>query len=154
MKNKTIVFALCFILVFASIAFVEAGLFNRNKEAKEKCDLSVLEAKIPTLLTEVNSDQKYLDFISQSGYDAVKLVAGDKTYYFIYENNEVKQAESVEDTDFTVKINCNRINKIIESYNNNDSKHIRMIINQIPGRVKIKLFKQCMATEWCKNEIL
>jgi hypothetical protein len=149
MKSKIFAFILSFILIFSLIT-VNAELFNKNKE---NCDLSELEAEIPGALDELNSNPKYIEFISQSDYDAVKINAGGNIYYFAYEDNIVKQVESAEE-DFTIKINCNRINKIINAYNSNDSKYIKMIIHQIPGRVKVNLINQCMKTEWCKAELL
>lgn len=157
MKNKALILLACFMLVFALVGSVEAGLFNKNKEAKEnkeKCDLSAMEALVPDALAKVNgADQKYLDFIAQSKYDAVRIIAGGNVYFFVYENNEVKQVQTAEQ-DFTIKASCKKVNKIMDAYNSENPKLVKMIIGEIPGRVKVNILKQCMATEWCKNEIL
>ncbi len=146
MSKKTVALMLCFILAFALVGIVE------SKKTKEKCELGSIESGIAEVLNEVNSNPQYLEFIENSKYDSVRVVIDKKEYYFVYENNEVKQAESAEE-DFSIKINCNEMNRLIKAYENEDPKLKRKIISQIPGRVKVNLFRQCMNTEWCKNQV-
>jgi hypothetical protein len=150
MKRGIVAFILCFVIVF-SLTSVDAKWFNKNSD-KEKCDISFIDSGMDEALGVVNSNPKYLEFINQSKYDAVKLIMDKTVYYFVYENGEVKQVESAEE-DFSIKVNCNHINKIINAYNSQDPKLKKMILNRIPIMVKINLVGQCMDTEWCKNEV-
>ena len=56
------------------------------------------------------------------------------------------------ETDFTMKISARKFNKVMVLYKEGKIKEAAMkVVGEIPRRVKISLFKQCMNTEWCKN---
>lgn len=145
--KKIISIILCFALVFALVGIVDA-----KKEVKETCDTSFMDPLIIQGLSEINSNPQYLEFIENSKYSVVKILVDKREYYFVYEEGAVKQTQNAEE-DFSVKINCNQMKKLVEAYNNQDSNLIKMVVKQIPLRVKVNLARQCMKTEWCKNQI-
>lgn len=108
-------------------------------------------------LNAINEEEKYLDFIAESGYSSVTLLITKNPYYFEYNKgkNEVTELTNVSqevETDFTVKINKREYYKLKISYEEGDYGELSLrLMNQLPGKVKIKLFQQCMETEWCKS---
>jgi hypothetical protein len=151
MKNKILVIILCLVFAFALISFAEAKRVNTDKGA---CNLTLIDSKITNGLTKLNANQKYLDFIAQSNYDAVRIIIDKQNYYFIY-NNETWKAEQVSTAqqDFTVKLSCNNVKKIMDAYNSNNPKFMSMAASKLPVRVRMHLFNQCMKTPWCKEQV-
>jgi hypothetical protein len=158
-KKKVITLVLFFALIFAMTALIEAKVVN--VDIKEKCDFTSIDTGISSLISELNSNITYTDFISNSGYSAVELIVGKvNTYYFIYDKADgtVKKADSA-NADFTVKMTCRQMNNIIYAYNSdnpkiNGIKFNRMVLNRIPMKVKSDLLNQCFKTPWCMNRIL
>jgi hypothetical protein len=147
--KKILAFILCFVLVFALAGVLEAKTDYKNQP---QCDMEVIDSKISGLLNEINSNTQYLEFIGDSEYDSVKAVLNKKSYYFIYADNQVKQVE-VANQDFTIKLNCNELNRLIQNYEDKDPKFKKRAISQIPLGVKINLINQCMSTKWCKEQV-
>ncbi len=119
----------------------------------EVVDQAYVESSIQEFIDKANEEEKYLNFIADSGYKSMELIIAKQSYYLEYnpETNQVMQTEAKE-TDFTMKISAKKFNKIIELYKEGDVKGAAMkIVGEIPRRVKIDLFKQCMNTEWCKQ---
>jgi hypothetical protein len=81
------------------------------------------------------------------------LIIDKKAYYLEY-NPELNQVVETEPkaTDFIMKISARKLNKAFELYQEGNFKGAAMkVVGEIPRKVKINLFKQCMETEWCKN---
>lgn len=108
---------------------------------------------INTIIEKANSEEKYMAFISESKYNSVNAIIGEKAYYFVYDNefNIVKQSGEVE-TDFTMNIRAKKFAKAVALYEAGEySSAALKISSEVPRKVKINLLKQCMNTEWCKN---
>jgi len=146
MNKKILTFLLCFALCFSLIGIVEA------KKVKEKCDHEFVASGISELLTKINSNPDYVDFIRNSEYSSVKAVIGGRDYYFLYSDGAVKQVE-VANNDFTIRLNCKELEVIIKAYETQDPKFKKKIIKQLPFRVKVSLFNQCMHYDWCKEKV-
>lgn len=106
-------------------------------------------------ITEINSDQKYVNFINQSAYHSVELKIAGENYFIEYDSklNLVARRFELESPDFKVKINQRELNKMIKLYEDGNYRAFAMrIVNKVPWRVKMSLFKQCKATDWCSAE--
>jgi hypothetical protein len=153
MKKRIITLMLCFVLVFAMAGAVEAKITLSGN----KCDLNVIDAEISNVLSHVNSNTQYTEFIANSNYSAVKLIIDKKNAsYFIYnkDTKQVEQADSTIKENFTVKVTCKQMMKIIKDYNSDSLKLNRAILNRIPMKVKSNILKQCFDTGWCINKLL
>lgn len=129
------------------------SFFQKAPEISEE-ELNMIFEKA---LNAVNEQEKYLQFIHYLDYHSVTLVVEKKEYYFKYDSVEEKivqitnTGEEIE-TDFTMKITAKEYYKLKSMYEEGDYKGLAIkILNQVPGKVKINFFKQCMDTEWCKQ---
>ncbi len=152
MNKRVIVLILVGVFIIGLWSFVEA------KSTKTTCDMTHAEELINLGLDKINSYTQYLDFIAQSRYKSFRVVIdkGEKEYYFEYNTDEnIVERPARANYDFSVKMNCNQMNKLIQAY---DEKNVwafeRMTLGHIPILVKINLFRECMNTEWCRNEII
>lgn len=126
-------------------------LMSENKG--EKIDRVFLDNLVSGFVELANEEEKYLQFIADSDYNSFKLIIDKKEYYLGYDSelNQVVETEP-KATDFTMKISAKKLNKAFDLYQEGNLKGAAMkIIGEIPRKVKINLFKQCMETEWCKN---
>jgi hypothetical protein len=157
MNGKVVIFLLCIVMVLSFNAIVvDAKITLSGLVIREKCDLSAVESGMDQIMTNVNANPQYTKFIEDSDYKTVKLVV-DKTndYYFQY-NKDTKQVERVTSAqeDFTIKVKCRQINKVIEDYNSDSPKLNRAILNRVPQKIKSDILTQCFATPWCVNKLL
>jgi hypothetical protein len=106
-------------------------------------------------ITEVNSEQRYLDFINQSKYHSVEVKMGEQRFYAEYNSEQGKVVQTGEKAiDFRAKASDKEIDKLIDMYERGNYRAFGMkILSKVPWRVKISLYRQCKATEWCRNEI-
>lgn len=129
----------------------EAVLMSEAKG--ERVDRVFLDTLVSGFVELANEEEKYLQFIADSNYNSVELIIDKKEYYFEYDSglNKIVETEAKE-TDFSMKINARKFNKALLLYQEGNLKGAAMkVVGEIPRRVKIDLFKQCMETEWCKQ---
>jgi hypothetical protein len=119
-------------------------------ELKYNMDFIIGEA-----LIEANNEPKILEFISQSRYQSVEIKIEDERYYLEYNSEEGKIMQTQEkETDFRIKASEKEVNKMIELYEAMEYRAFGMkILKKVPWKVKIALFRECKATEWCRNEV-
>jgi uncharacterized protein (UPF0333 family) len=125
---------------------------NKNAEVIQVSEESI-DSILANITDYINKEPRYTDFIRDSKYHSVGLIIAKKAYYFEYnaEQGKVMQSEERE-TDFTVKINKKKLNKIMGLYEGKSYHEAAMhLIGELPRKVKINLFKQCMSTDWCKQ---
>lgn len=158
--------------IFILLVVVIAGIFTQLRSIREESldnqilgfvieEQSSSELKydmnfiIEEALIEANNEPKILEFISQSRYQSVEIRMEDKRYYLEYTSEEGKIMQTQEkEVDFKIKVSEKEVNKMIELYEAMEYKALGMkVLKKIPWRVKITLFRECKATEWCKNEI-
>jgi|GEM_PF-1755675 len=164
MKKRAKILLIIIILVALSIGIMylvsilgknnltgNSVLMSENKG--EKIDRVFLDNLVSGFIKLANEEEKYLQFIADSNYDSVELIIDKKAYYLEY-NPELNQVVETEPkaTDFIMKISARKLNKAFELYQEGNFKGAAMkVVGEIPRKVKINLFKQCMETEWCKN---
>jgi len=140
MKTKLLFAIFWGILILST--FIISGV------AEDSTDLFINE-----ITEKINENDLYLGFISESKYNAVKLVAEENIYYFIYEKSVVKIVDICK-PDVVVKLSSKEFDKIVEAYENNDLKKLKkMIFKALPFRVKWNTLFQCLKTDWCKEMI-
>jgi len=106
------------------------------------------------VLAYINKEGKYLDFIKASEYHSAEVIISKESYYFEYdeEENEIVQLQEEGEMDFTMKISKKRIRKIVGLYEEKSYQEAVMyLVGELPRKVKVNLFRQCMDTEWCKQ---
>jgi hypothetical protein len=159
------------VFVFILLLVVIAGIFTQIRSIREEglnnqiLGLVVEEESselnynmsfiINEALTVANSEPGILDFISQSRYQSVEIKIEDESYYLEYnpEQGKIIQTEEKE-TDFRIKASNKDVNKMMKLFEEGEYRAVGMkILNKVPWRVKITLFRECKSTEWCKNEI-
>lgn len=158
--------------IFILLVFVIAGIFTQLRTIREesldsqilgfvveeqysselKYDMNLI---IEDVLIEANNEPKILEFISQSRYQSVEIRIEDNKYYLEYNSEEGKIMQTQEkETDFKIKASEKEVNKMIELYEAMEYKALGMkILKKVPWRVKIALFRECKATDWCRNEV-
>ncbi|HPD81675.1 MAG TPA: hypothetical protein PK357_01095 [Candidatus Pacearchaeota archaeon] len=158
--------------VFILLVVVVAGIFTQLRSLREeslnnqilglvveeqysselKYDMNFI---IDETLIEVNNEPAILEFISQSRYQSVEIIIGDKRYYLEYNSEEGKIIQTQEkETDFKIKASEKEVNKMIELYEAMEYRALGMkILKKIPWKVKITLFRECKATDWCRDEV-
>ena len=122
-------------------------------QKSEVVDQAYIESSIQKFIDKANKEEKYLKFIADSEYDSMELIIAKQRYYIEYDSEKKKVMQTEEkETDFTMKISARKFNKVMVLYKEGKIKEAAMkVVGEIPRRVKISLFKQCMNTEWCKN---
>jgi hypothetical protein len=134
-----------------------AGLAIQSKVMAEQEGKAEISEPIDDFFANItdflNSDEKYTDFIYKCKYHSVELMVGKTSYYFEYDASEGKVVQTEKkNTDFIIKMKPKKFNKIIELYEGGSYHEAAMyMMSELPGRVKVNIFKQCMATEWCKE---
>lgn len=106
-------------------------------------------------IAQLNSDQKFIDFIAQSPYHSVQLKIADEIFYITYDSqlNKIGRVFEMESADFKVKVSQRELNKMIKLYEDGNYRAFAMrAVNRVPWKVKMNLFKQCKATDWCGAE--
>jgi hypothetical protein len=165
MRKKVVVFLLILIALMIVGIFIqlkgirEAELNNQIVGmivGEETSDVKYNMSEIIDIgITEINSDQKYVDFIAQSPYHSVQLKIAGEIFYIAYDSelNQVGRLWEMESADFKVKVSQRELNKMIKMFDEENYRALAMkAVNKVPWRVKISLFKQCKATEWCSAE--
>jgi hypothetical protein len=165
MRKKVVVFLLILIALMIVGIFIqlkgirEAELNNQIVgmivgEESSEADYNMSEL-VDIGITEVNSDQRYVDFIAQSPYHSIQLRIASEIFYIQYDPllDKVGRLWEMESADFKVKVSQRELNKMIKLYEDENYQALAMkAVNKVPWRVKINLFKQCKATEWCNAE--
>ena len=108
-------------------------------------------SEFSNIIDSINSNENYLQFISDSKYHSVEVAVGNESYYFVYENNLVKMSEET-DCDIKVKITPEEFEDAIDNLGNT-GKLKDLVIKKIPLGVKISIFFQCLGTDWCRKKI-
>ncbi len=119
----------------------------------EKIDKEFLDNHVTEVVSIVNKNEKYLQFINNSKYNSMNLIIDKKSYCLEYDSKSKKiiQVEPKE-TDFTMKVSTKKFKKTYDLYEEGKYKEAGMkVMGDIPRKVKINLFKQCMETDWCRN---
>jgi hypothetical protein len=153
MKSKIIILLLCITMILSFNAMiVDARLTLGNQ-----CDLSVVENGMNKIMGDINANSQYTDFIANSSYKVVKLTIDKKNdYYFMYnkDTKKVEQSSSAIQEDFTIKVTCKQMTKVVKDYNSESPKFNRAILNRIPMKVKSNILNECFETPWCVNRLL
>lgn len=140
--------AISIIIIFALLTpFVSAwNIFNKEEVFNE----TFVDNYINKIVNKINNNPLYLNFISNSDYDSVKVTVEDEAYYFHY-NNSVSLVDEI-DYDFAVKMSYNDFKKAAEAHKTNNKLMLKYIAFKIlPFRVKLSLFFQCLGTDWCRG---
>jgi hypothetical protein len=157
--------------VFILLLVVITGIFTQIRSIREESLNNqilglVVGEEVPDLkynmnfiinetLIMANNEQDVLNFINQSRYQSVQIKIGEEKYYIEYNPEQGKIIQTGErETDFKIKASEKEVNKIIELYETGEYRAVGMkIISKVPWKVKITLFRECKATEWCRNEV-
>jgi hypothetical protein len=142
------------IFTMFSIALLVLSIGVASAKSKDAFDENLVNSAIAQGIDKINSNQKYLDFISDSTYDACKVIIGEKEYYFNYDGEKVIQSTPI-NVDFEVSISYKKFKKAVDNYNNKNYGLVMItaanIYNKLPKEVKKNLKNQCRETDWCRK---
>lgn len=109
---------------------------------------------VDKITEKINENNLYLNFISESKYNTVKLISEDKVYYLKHNGIAVKIVEEIKKPDVVIGLGSEQFGTLIEAYENNNVKEFKKIIfGVLPFRVKFNVFFQCLKTDWCRKMI-
>lgn len=165
MRKRSKIILIAMIIVAVLMIFFYLTSLIKGKSITGEVSLSLetknqitekqfLDIFIEGIIDIVNSDEKYTQFIKDSKYDSAELIIDKVPYYleYDYELNKVTIGEPDKKADFKIKITKKKFNKIFDSIEKGNLKEAGLkLINSLPRKVKLNLFKQCMTTEWCKQ---
>ncbi|KHO53799.1 MAG: hypothetical protein QT05_C0001G0021 [archaeon GW2011_AR13] len=108
---------------------------------------------VNNLTEKINNDNNYLDFISSSKYNSVKLIAGEEVYYLEFNKGELKSVVEMK-TDVTIEFTNEEFEEFMNAYEEEDVGELKnIILDKLPFRVKLNVLFQCMRTSWCRKMI-
>ena len=108
---------------------------------------------VNNLTEKINNDNNYLDFISSSKYNSVKLIAGEEVYYLEFNKGELKSVVEMK-TDVTIEFTNEEFGEFMNAYEEEDVGELKnIILDKLPFRVKLNVLFQCMRTSWCRKMI-
>ena len=112
------------------------------------------QAEFVNNLTEkINNENNYLDFLSNSKYNSVKLIAGEEVYYLEFNKGELKSVPEMK-TDVTIEFTNEEFEEFINAYEKEDVGKLKeIILDKLPFMVKFNVFFQCLRTSWCRKMI-
>jgi len=112
------------------------------------------QAEFVNNLTEkINNENNYLDFLSNSKYNSVKLIAGEEVYYLEFNKGELKSVPEMK-TDVTIEFTNEEFEEFINAYEKEDVGKLKeIILDKLPFMVKLNVFFQCLRTSWCRKMI-
>ena len=108
---------------------------------------------VNNLTEKINNDNNYLDFISSSKYNSVKLIAGEEVYYLEFNKGELKPVVEMK-TDLIIEFTNEEFGEFMNAYEEEDVGELKnIILDKLPFRVKLNVLFQCMRTSWCRKMI-
>jgi len=108
---------------------------------------------VNNLTEKINNDNNYLDFISSSKYNSVKLIAGEEVYYLEFNKGELKPVVEMK-TDLIIEFTNEEFEEFMNAYEEEDVGELKnIILDKLPFRVKLNVLFQCMRTSWCRKMI-
>ena len=107
-------------------------------------------SELNKIIDSINSNENYLQFISDSKYHSVEVAIGEDNYYFIYD--EIVKISEETDCDVKVKITSKEFEDAVNNLEDTD-KLKDLVIKKIPFGVKVSVFFQCLGTDWCRKKI-
>ena len=112
------------------------------------------QAEFVNNLTEkIDNENNYLDFLSNSKYNSVKLIAGEEVYYLEFNKGELKSVPEMK-TDVTIEFTNEEFEEFINAYEKEDVGKLKeIILDKLPFMVKFNVFFQCLRTSWCRKMI-
>ncbi|MBS3073160.1 hypothetical protein J4477_04985 [Candidatus Pacearchaeota archaeon] len=108
---------------------------------------------VNNLTEKINNDDNSLDFISNSKYNSVKLIAGEEVYYLEFNKGELKPVVEMK-TDLIIEFTNEEFGEFMNAYEKGDASKLKnIVLDKLPFKVKFNVFFQCMRTSWCRKMV-